>query len=55
MNQYETTGKSIIRVQQINENETHRYGIVDPKESQNELFSVNKFVENQKLILPPPI
>lgn len=45
MNQYETTGKSIIGVQQINENETHRYGIVDPIESRKGLFSVNRFVE----------
>lgn len=45
MNQYETTGKSIIGVQQVNENETHRYGIVDPIESKKGLFSVNRFVE----------
>jgi len=45
MNQYETTGKSIIGVQQVNENETHRYGIVDPIESRKDLFSVNRFVE----------
>ncbi len=53
MNQYETTGKSIIGVQQVNENETHRYGIVDPKESYNELFSVNKFVEKPKIGTAP--
>lgn len=45
MNQYETTGKSIIGVQQVNENETHRYGIVDPQNSRERLFSVNRFVE----------
>jgi len=45
MNQYETTGKSIIGVQQVNENETHRYGIVDPQNSGERLFSVNRFVE----------
>ncbi|GEQ06067.1 UTP--glucose-1-phosphate uridylyltransferase GalU [Staphylococcus gallinarum] len=45
MNQYDDTGKSIIGVQQVNENETHRYGIVDPAESNEGLFSVNKFVE----------
>mgnify|MGYP002656025310 CR=1 FL=1 len=45
MNQYDETGKSIIGVQQVNENETHRYGIVDPAETNNRLFSVNKFVE----------
>ena len=45
MNQYETTGKSIIGVQQVNEKETHRYGIVDPLDSSERLFSVNNFVE----------
>ncbi|MDW4347246.1 UTP--glucose-1-phosphate uridylyltransferase GalU [Staphylococcus saprophyticus] len=45
MNQYETTNKSIIGVQQVNENETHRYGIIDPLNSSEGLFSVNKFVE----------
>lgn len=45
MNQYETTGKSIIGVQQVSENETHRYGIVDPLDSSERLFSVNRFVE----------
>ncbi|WP_305808945.1 UTP--glucose-1-phosphate uridylyltransferase, partial [Staphylococcus epidermidis] len=45
MNQYETTGKSIIGVQQVNENETHKYGIVDPLNSSERLFSVNSFVE----------
>ena len=44
MNQYETTGKSIIGVQQVNENETHKYGIVDPLNSSERLFSVNSFV-----------
>ncbi|ANZ34381.1 UTP--glucose-1-phosphate uridylyltransferase GalU [Staphylococcus carnosus] len=45
MNQYETTGESIIGVQQVSENETHRYGIVDPLDSSERLFSVNRFVE----------
>lgn len=48
MNQYETTGKSIIGVQQVSENETHRYGIVDPLDSSERLFSVNSFVEKPK-------
>src|SRR5699024_5248316 len=53
MNQYEKTGKSIIGVQQVNKNETHRYGIVDPEESYNELFSVNKFVEKPEIGTAP--
>ncbi|MGS0649291.1 UTP--glucose-1-phosphate uridylyltransferase GalU [Staphylococcus arlettae] len=48
MNQYEKTGKSILGVQQVNENETHRYGIVDPIESRKSLFSVNRFVEKPR-------
>lgn len=48
MYQHEKTGKSIIGVQQVNENETHRYGIVDPIESRKNLFSVNRFVEKPR-------
>ena len=53
INQYDETGKSIIGVQQVNENETHRYGIVDPAETNNRLFSVNKFVEKPKEGMAP--
>ncbi|KRG08437.1 UTP--glucose-1-phosphate uridylyltransferase GalU [Staphylococcus sp. NAM3COL9] len=45
MNQYDKTGKAIIGVQSVNESETHRYGIVDPLESNNRLFGVRQFVE----------
>lgn len=48
MYQHEKTGKSIIGVQQVNENETHRYGIVDPIESRKNLLSVNRFVEKPR-------
>ena len=48
MNQYDKTGKSIIGVQQVEENETHRYGIVEPLESTEGFFSVQKFVEKPK-------
>ncbi|MGP5095413.1 UTP--glucose-1-phosphate uridylyltransferase GalU [Staphylococcus equorum] len=48
MNQYDKTGKSIIGVQQVEENETHRYGIVEPLESTEGLFSVQKLVEKPK-------
>lgn len=53
MDQYEITGKPIIGVQQVSENETHRYGIVDPAESSEGLFSVNKFVEKPKFGMAP--
>ncbi|ENH98100.1 UTP-glucose-1-phosphate uridylyltransferase [Gracilibacillus halophilus YIM-C55.5] len=45
IDQYEETGGSIIGVQQVPEDETHRYGIVDPKEQIGQRYSVNKFVE----------
>ena len=46
--QYEKTRKSIIGVQQVNDNETHRYGIVAPLASNKGLISVKKFVEKPK-------
>lgn len=46
--QYEKTGKSIIGVQEIDYKDTHRYGIVDPMQSKNRLYEVNKFVEKPK-------
>ncbi|PTJ55612.1 UTP--glucose-1-phosphate uridylyltransferase [Mammaliicoccus sciuri] len=43
--QYETTGKSVIGVQTVAESETHRYGIIDPKSQDERLYEVNRFVE----------
>ncbi|GGI43416.1 UTP--glucose-1-phosphate uridylyltransferase GalU [Mammaliicoccus stepanovicii] len=48
VSQYEKTGKSIIGVQEIDYKDTHRYGIVDPMQSKNRLYEVNKFVEKPK-------
>ncbi|WP_233539027.1 UTP--glucose-1-phosphate uridylyltransferase GalU [Planococcus halotolerans] len=45
MNQYEQTGKSIIGVKQVPEDETSRYGIVDPLERDGKLMKVRNFVE----------
>ncbi|KTT86769.1 UTP--glucose-1-phosphate uridylyltransferase [Mammaliicoccus sciuri] len=45
MEQYEATGKSVIGVQTVPETETHRYGIIDPKEQVERLYEVNRFVE----------
>ncbi|MHD0370987.1 UTP--glucose-1-phosphate uridylyltransferase GalU [Mammaliicoccus sciuri] len=45
MEQYETTGKSVIGVQTVPNSETHRYGIIDPKEQVDRLYEVEKFVE----------
>ncbi|GAB2538105.1 UTP--glucose-1-phosphate uridylyltransferase GalU [Gracilibacillus alcaliphilus] len=45
IDQYEKTGGSVIGVQQVEHSDTHRYGIVDPREQQGKTYSVNRFVE----------
>ncbi|ANU10166.1 UTP-glucose-1-phosphate uridylyltransferase [Planococcus antarcticus DSM 14505] len=45
MKQNELTGKSVIGVQQVPEDETHRYGIIDPVSIDDKLIKVKKFVE----------
>ncbi len=43
--QFEQTGRSIIGVQTVDVDQTHRYGIVDPGERTDQLYRVNRFVE----------
>jgi UTP--glucose-1-phosphate uridylyltransferase len=43
--QYEETGSSIIGVQEVPENQTSRYGIIDPNSQKNRLYGVSDFVE----------
>lgn len=43
--QYEQTGCSVIGVQSVPEDQTQRYGIIDPIEQDGRLFSVRRFVE----------
>lgn len=45
MNVYEETGHSVIGVQEVPENVTHRYGIIDPLEKQGRRYEVKQFVE----------
>jgi UTP--glucose-1-phosphate uridylyltransferase len=45
VNQYEETGSSIIGVQQVSRNETHRYGIIDPANVEDRRYEVSNFVE----------
>ena len=45
MDQYEGTQSSVIGVQIVPENETHRYGIIDPIEQDNRRYQVRQFVE----------
>lgn len=43
--QYEVTQKSVIGVQEVPYEETHRYGIVEPKTKQGRRYEVSQFVE----------
>ncbi|WHZ57597.1 UTP--glucose-1-phosphate uridylyltransferase GalU [Metabacillus hrfriensis] len=45
INEYEKTGSSVIGVQSVAEDQTHRYGIIDPLERDGKLYKVNRFVE----------
>ncbi|WP_138419848.1 UTP--glucose-1-phosphate uridylyltransferase GalU [Aquibacillus sediminis] len=45
INQYEETGGSVIGVQQVSDDETHRYGIVDPNGQEGRRYKVDHFVE----------
>ena len=45
MDQYEGTKSSVIGVQTVPENETHRYGIIDPIERNGRNYQVRQFVE----------
>jgi UTP--glucose-1-phosphate uridylyltransferase len=46
--QYEKTGSSVIGVQEVPEDQTSRYGIVDPMSKLGNLYGVNNFVEKPK-------
>ena len=46
--QYEETQSSVVGVQQVGDNETHRYGIVDPNTIEGRRYQVNNFVEKPK-------
>ncbi|WP_163527376.1 UTP--glucose-1-phosphate uridylyltransferase GalU [Halobacillus ihumii] len=48
INQYDETESSVIGVQQVADDETHRYGIVDPKSIEGRRYQVNHFVEKPK-------
>lgn len=48
MDEYEATLSSVIGVQTVKEEETHRYGIIDPSEQLGRRYQVNNFVEKPK-------
>jgi UTP--glucose-1-phosphate uridylyltransferase len=53
INQYEQTLSSVIGVQEVADDETNRYGIIDPASKNGRLFEVNKFVEKPALGTAP--
>ncbi|MEI2448563.1 UTP--glucose-1-phosphate uridylyltransferase GalU [Priestia megaterium] len=53
MDQYQSTLSSVIGVQKVPDNQTHRYGIVDPVSNDERLYQVNKFVEKPELGTAP--
>ncbi|MFN2744476.1 MULTISPECIES: UTP--glucose-1-phosphate uridylyltransferase GalU [Bacillus] len=48
MDEYDKTLSSIIGVQQVPEDETHRYGIIDPLTKEGRRYQVKNFVEKPK-------
>ncbi|MFC4802561.1 UTP--glucose-1-phosphate uridylyltransferase GalU [Neobacillus sp. GCM10023253] len=48
INIYEETRSSVIGVQTVPDNETHRYGIVDPSIQEGRRYQVSNFVEKPK-------
>ncbi|WEG13368.1 UTP--glucose-1-phosphate uridylyltransferase GalU [Pullulanibacillus sp. KACC 23026] len=45
IDQYEQTLSSVIGVQTVPENQTHRYGVIDPISHEGRRYQVNQFVE----------
>ena len=48
MDQYDQTLSSVIGVMQVPEDETHRYGVIDPIENYGRTYQVRNFVEKPK-------
>ncbi|MDQ0221210.1 UTP--glucose-1-phosphate uridylyltransferase GalU [Peribacillus cavernae] len=46
--QYEETLSAVIGVQTVSDEETHRYGIIDPSTQEGRRYKVNSFVEKPK-------
>lgn len=49
INQFENTFSSVIGVQEVADEDVHRYGVIDPVRSDNQLMQVTKFVEKPAL------
>lgn len=48
MDEYDRTLSSVIGVQTVSPEETHRYGIIDPSDQSGRRYQVNNFVEKPK-------
>ncbi|MEH6991043.1 UTP--glucose-1-phosphate uridylyltransferase GalU [Cytobacillus firmus] len=53
INQYDELGSSIVGVQKVPDNETHRYGIIDPFTSDGRCYEVSNFVEKPQQGMAP--
>jgi UTP--glucose-1-phosphate uridylyltransferase len=53
INEHDRTHSSVIGVKKVPENETHRYGIIDPIHQDGRSFQVKNFVEKPKLGTAP--
>lgn len=53
INEYEQTLSSVIGVQEVPDNQTNRYGIIDPSENSGRRYQVNRFVEKPELGTAP--
>lgn len=51
--QYDKIENSVIGVKQVSEEDTHRYGIIDPGSIDGKLMEVNKFIEKPPLGTAP--
>ena len=53
INQFEIMNSSIIGVQQVLDEETNRYGIIDPIQNNGRVYQVRQFIEKPKLGTAP--
>ncbi|UOB21179.1 UTP--glucose-1-phosphate uridylyltransferase GalU [Macrococcus armenti] len=49
MEQYESTGKSVIGAKTVSYEDTERYGIIESKSQQGRLYEINHLIEKPKL------
>ena len=49
MDQYDETYSSVIGVQEVPDEDVHRYGVIDPVSTDKQLMQVNQFVEKPAL------